>query len=77
MARTSSFATVNMSVAFDVGNLMTRSIAVGGALALVEPLVNSVADVFHEERLSGIERRTARDGEQSRFMPHVQAAPTS
>jgi uncharacterized membrane protein len=48
MAKTLSFAVVHMSVAFGVGYAMTGSIAVGGALALVEPLVNTVAYHFHE-----------------------------
>lgn len=50
MVRTKSltFAAVHMSVAFVVGYAMTGSAAVGGALALVEPLVNTVAYYFHE-----------------------------
>ena len=49
MAKTLSFAAVHMSVAFGVGYAMTGSLAVGGALALVEPLVNTVAYHFHEK----------------------------
>ena len=47
-AKTLTFALVHMGVAFTVGYAMTGSIAVGGALALVEPLVNTVAFYFHE-----------------------------
>ena len=47
-AKTFTFAAVHMTVAFGVGYAMTGSIAVGGALALVEPLVNTVAFYFHE-----------------------------
>jgi uncharacterized membrane protein len=46
--KTFTFAAVHMSVAFAVGYAMTGSAAVGGALALVEPLVNTVAYYFHE-----------------------------
>ena len=46
--KTITFAAVHMSVAFAVGYAMTGSVAVGGALALVEPLVNTVAYYFHE-----------------------------
>jgi uncharacterized membrane protein len=49
MAKTLSFGIVHMSVAFGVGYAMTGSVAVGGALALVEPLVNTVAYFFHEK----------------------------
>ena len=46
--KTLSFAAVHMTVAFAVGYALTGSVAVGGALALVEPLVNTVAFYFHE-----------------------------
>jgi len=49
MAKTVSFAAVHMGVAFGVGYVMTGSAAVGGALALVEPMVNTVAYFFHEK----------------------------
>lgn len=49
MAKTLTFAAVHMSAAFGVGYAMTGSLAVGGALALVEPLVNTVAYFFHEK----------------------------
>lgn len=49
MSKTASFAAVHMSVAFTVGYVMTGDVMVGGALALVEPLVNTVAYHFHEK----------------------------
>lgn len=49
MAKTASFATIHMGVAFSVGYVMTGDIAVGGALALVEPACNTVAYYFHEK----------------------------
>jgi uncharacterized membrane protein len=49
MIKTLTFAAVHMAVAFTVGYAMTGSLAVGGALALVEPLVNTVAFYFHEK----------------------------
>lgn len=48
MAKTASFAAVHFTVAFSVGYAMTGSIAVGGAIALVEPAVNTVAYHLHE-----------------------------
>jgi uncharacterized membrane protein len=63
MAKTLSFAAVHMGVAFGVGYAMTGSVAVGGALALVEPLVNTVAYHFHEKiwsRFGGRAQETTR-----------------
>lgn len=57
MAKTASFAAVHFTVAFSVGYIMTGSIAVGGAIALVEPAVNTVAYFFHEKIWSRIARR--------------------
>ena len=48
MTKTMSFAAVHFTVAFSVGYLMTGSLVVGGAMALVEPAVNTVAYYFHE-----------------------------
>jgi uncharacterized membrane protein len=47
--KTLTFALTHMSVAFAVGWAMTGSAALGGALALVEPLVNTVAYFLHEK----------------------------
>lgn len=48
MIKTISFAVVHFAVAFTVGYLMTGSIWVGGAMALVEPAINTVAFHLHE-----------------------------
>lgn len=48
MSKTMSFAAVHFSVAFSVAFLMTGSVLVGGAIALVEPAINTVAYHFHE-----------------------------
>lgn len=49
MAKTLSFAVVHFVVAFGVGYALTGSLAVGGAIALVEPTLNSIAYFFHEK----------------------------
>ncbi len=49
MTKTMSFAAVHFTVAFSVGYLMTGSVLIGGAIALVEPAVNTVAYHFHEK----------------------------
>ena len=61
MTKTLSFAAVHFSVAFSVGYLMSGSVMVGGAIALVEPAVNTVAYHFHERLWSRLDRtsRTA------------------
>ena len=62
MNKTISFAIVHFLVAFSVGYLMTGDVMVGGALALVEPAVNTVAYHFHEKVWIGIGKaRAARD----------------
>ncbi|MFC3814560.1 DUF2061 domain-containing protein [Lysobacter sp. GCM10012299] len=61
MTKTLSFAAVHFSVAFTVGYLMTGSVWVGGALALVEPACNTVAFHFHEKIWKRIELRRSRD----------------
>ncbi|MBB3268123.1 putative membrane protein [Azospirillum sp. OGB3] len=59
MTKTFSFACIHFTVAFTVGYLMTGSIAVGGALALVEPLCNTVAYHLHERAWAAHEHRKA------------------
>lgn len=59
MAKTFSFAAVHFSVAFSVGYAMTGSLAVGGAIALVEPAINTVAFFFHEKIWKKIEQQQA------------------
>jgi len=49
MSKTMSFAAVHFTVAFTVAYLMSGNLLVGGAIALVEPLVNTVAYHFHEQ----------------------------
>ena len=49
MIKTMSFAAVHFGVAFSVAYLLTGSWLVGSAIALVEPVVNTVAYHFHEK----------------------------
>ena len=48
LAKTASFAAVHFAVAFSIGYLLTGSAAIASALALIEPLVNTVAYYGHE-----------------------------
>lgn len=49
MTKTLSFAVVHFIVAFSVGFALTGSLAIGGAIALIEPMLNTVAYFFHEK----------------------------
>jgi len=48
-AKTVTFAVVHFAVAFGIGYLLTGSVGIASALALVEPMANSVAFYFHEK----------------------------
>ena len=56
MTKTMSFAAVHFTVAFSVGYVMTGSIWVGGAIALVEPAINTIAYYFHERVWSRMQK---------------------
>jgi uncharacterized membrane protein len=56
MTKTLTFAAVHFSVAFTVGYALTGSVAIGGAIALVEPACNTVAYFFHEKIWQKIEQ---------------------
>jgi uncharacterized membrane protein len=49
MIKTLTFACVHFTVAFTVAYLLTGSMVVGGLVALVEPLCNTVAYHLHEK----------------------------
>ena len=60
MKKTLTFAVVHFSVAFGVAYLLTGSIGISGAVALVEPLANTVAFHFHEKAWRRWGDKTAR-----------------
>jgi uncharacterized membrane protein len=57
MIKTTTFAIMHFSIAFAVVYAMTGSLLIGGAVALVEPAVNTVAFHFHEKIWKRIEQR--------------------
>jgi uncharacterized membrane protein len=59
MIKTASFAVVHFSVAFGVAFALTGSVVIGGLVALVEPMVNTVAYHFHEKVWERIRARRA------------------
>lgn len=54
LAKTASFAVLHFAVAFGVAYLLTGSVSIASALALIEPLANTVAFFFHERAWSRI-----------------------
>jgi uncharacterized membrane protein len=54
LAKTASFAVLHFSVAFTIAYLLTGSIGIASALALIEPLANTVAYFFHERAWSRV-----------------------
>src|SRR5512139_2611672 len=57
LAKTATFAAVHFSVAFGIAYLLTGSVSIAGAIALIEPLANTVAYFFHERAWSRIGSR--------------------
>ncbi|AHE99758.1 DUF2061 domain-containing protein [Thioalkalivibrio paradoxus] len=57
MIKTASFGFVHVAVAFGVVYALTGSVAIGGAVALIEPLVNTIAYHYHEKVWDRIRRR--------------------
>ncbi len=57
MTKTFTFAILHFSIAFGVVYAMTGSLLLGGAVALVEPALNTVAFHFHEKVWKRIEQR--------------------
>lgn len=73
MAKTLSFAATHFTVAFGVAYALTGDVVIGGAVALVEPAVNTVAYHVHEKVWSRIRARGADRDEGGDW--HVRGAP--
>jgi uncharacterized membrane protein len=52
LTKTATFAAVHFSVAFGVAYLLTGSIGIASAIAVIEPIANTVAYFFHERAWS-------------------------
>lgn len=57
MTKTITFAILHFTVAFSVAYLLTGSIAISSTVALVEPIVNTVAFFFHEKAWQRFENK--------------------
>jgi uncharacterized membrane protein len=60
MLKTLTFTAMHISIAFTIVYLMTGSVMVGGAVALIEPLCNSVGYFVHERVWERLQRRRQR-----------------
>ena len=49
MLKTLTFAVLHFSVAFGITYILTGSIGISSAVALIEPMVNTVVFYFHEK----------------------------
>ena len=49
MTKTLSFAVVHFTIAFSIGYAFTGSVLAGGAVAVIEPALNTVAFFLHEK----------------------------
>ncbi|MGS0677298.1 DUF2061 domain-containing protein [Shewanella sp. 0m-4] len=59
MIKTMTFAILHFGVAFTITYLLTGSVVIGGAVALIEPAVNTVVFYFHEKVWKNIESKNA------------------
>lgn len=57
MTKTFTFAILHFTVAFTVAYLLTGSFVIGGLLALIEPLCNTVVFYFHERAWQMVEQK--------------------
>ena len=48
MAKSATFGVMHLGIAFGVSYVLTGSVAIAGAITLVEPLVNTVAHYFFD-----------------------------
>ena len=60
MIKTITFAILHFSVAFSIAYILTGSIGVSSAVALVEPIVNAVVFYFHEKAWNRYEKKKIR-----------------
>lgn len=59
MAKSATFGVLHLGIAFTVGYLLTGSVAIAGAITLVEPLANTVAHYFFDRWWTRREQRRA------------------
>jgi len=71
LVKTATFAAVHFIVAFTVAYLLTGSFGIASAIAIIEPLVNTVAYFFHERAWAGAEIAAVPDSAGDRGHGHA------
>ncbi|MCW5635651.1 MAG: DUF2061 domain-containing protein [Rubrivivax sp.] len=59
MAKSTVFGVIHLGVSFAIGFAVTGSVAIAGAITLIEPVANTVAHYFFDRWWA---RRSARNG---------------
>lgn len=49
MAKSAAFGVVHLGIAFSVGYALTGSVAIAGAITVVEPVANTIAHYFFDK----------------------------
>ncbi len=62
MIKTASFAVMHFGIAFTVTYMLTGDVLIGGAVALVEPAINTVAYYLHDRVWERLRRRRVLPG---------------
>jgi uncharacterized membrane protein len=57
MAKSATFGAIHLGIGFSIGWLLTGSVTVAGAMALIEPAANTVAHYFFDRWWTARERR--------------------
>lgn len=60
MAKSATFGVMHIGIAFGVSYALTGSMAIAGAITVVEPLVNTVAHYFFDRWWAQREQRAVR-----------------
>ncbi len=60
LAKTLTFAVLHFAVGFTVSYALTGSFAIASAIAIIEPLANTVVFYFHERGWSWLDARSRR-----------------
>ncbi len=59
MAKSATFGVMHLGIAFGVSYALTGSVAIAGAITVVEPLLNTVAHYFFDRWWARREQRRA------------------
>lgn len=66
MAKSATFGVLHLGISFSIGWALTGSVAIAGAITLVEPLANTVAHYFFDRWWAQREASQSRAGEAER-----------